>query len=149
MGQQEWDDHSTTDEPLRKRRRSEGYSLASSLVGPKLLFRHSDPLAALVESDASALHQHTELLTTSSTAKLADENVAPFLARHIPDQYGPSGLRPDKPLDQPSMTNSRYCYRHRPDLKCRRQADEPSMDYLQRVCSTSSTVVVRAQSLIS
>ena len=29
--------------------------------------------------------------------------------------------------------NTKYCYRHRPDLKCRRQADEPSMEQLQQV----------------
>lgn len=113
--------------------------MASSLVGPELLFRHPDSLAALIspiESDASVFHQRTELVTTSSTAKLVDENVAPFLARHIPDQYGPLELRPDNRSDKPSMTNSRYCYRHRPDLKCRRQADEPSMDYLQRELQT-------------
>lgn len=34
----------------------------------------------------------------------------------------------------PSQLNggAKYCYRHRLDLKCRRQADEPSMDQLQK-----------------
>lgn len=76
-------------------------------------------------------------LTDASTtpANLANENVAPFLARHVPEQYAPLGLRPLQ-LSEPSRANSKYCYRHRPDLKCRRQADEPSMDNLQRELET-------------
>ena len=69
----------------------------------------------------------------SSTSKLAGQNVAPFLAEHIPNQYAPLGV-----LERPTSSankdpNSKYCYRHRPDLKCRRQANEPSMDQLQHV----------------
>ncbi|KAL5335434.1 quinon protein alcohol dehydrogenase-like superfamily [Aspergillus crustosus] len=67
--------------------------------------------------------------------KLADKNVAPFLARHIPEQYAPLGPRSILPPELHSA-NSKYCYRHRPDLKCRRQADEPSMDLLQRDLET-------------
>ncbi|KAL1847195.1 hypothetical protein Plec18170_008759 [Paecilomyces lecythidis] len=73
----------------------------------------------------------------SSSAKLANENIAPFLARHIPNQYAPLGSASDDPMERGSA-NSRYCYRHRPDLKCRRQADEPSMDQLQRELETLS-----------
>ncbi|KAL8946864.1 MAG: hypothetical protein Q9222_006792 [Ikaeria aurantiellina] len=45
-------------------------------------------------------------ITISASSRLAGQTVAPFLAKHIPNQ-------------------------HRPDLKCRRQVDEPSMDQLQ------------------
>lgn len=70
-----------------------------------------------------------------SKAKLADENIAPFLAKHIPSQYAPLGKNTNTAAGPPPQhMNSRYCYRHRPDLKCRRQADEPSMDHLQWVC---------------
>ena len=69
----------------------------------------------------------------TTRANLANENVAPFLARHIPEQYAPLGSRPLE-IAGMSRANSKFCYRHRPDLKCRRQADEPSMDKLQRVC---------------
>lgn len=78
--------------------------------------------ADFVETDSSA-----------AKAKLADENVAPFLARHIPSQYAPLGEQSNATTMLPPSVNSRYCYRHRPDLKCRRQVDEPSMDQLQRV----------------
>ncbi|KAH1604032.1 hypothetical protein KXX44_002953 [Aspergillus fumigatus] len=66
---------------------------------------------------------------------LAGKNVAPFLARHIPEQYAPLGSQGGQPVEI-SSANSKYCYRHRPDLKCRRQADEPTMDKLQRELET-------------
>ena len=74
-------------------------------------------------------------ITISSTSKLAGQTVAPFLAQHIPEQYAPLGGQTDRngvPIADP---NSKFCYRHRPDLKCRRQANEPSMDQLQHVSS--------------
>lgn len=71
---------------------------------------------------------------------LSGKNVAPFLARHIPEQYAPLGSQGGQPVEI-SSANSKYCYRHRPDLKCRRQADEPTMDKLQRVSSSSSIQV--------
>ncbi|EPS38319.1 hypothetical protein H072_7926 [Dactylellina haptotyla CBS 200.50] len=50
--------------------------------------------------------------------------VVPFLSKHIPEQYT---------ANQPTRkTNSKYCYRHHPDLKCRRQADEPTMEEVQK-----------------
>ena len=75
-----------------------------------------------------------EEISISSTSKFAGQTVAPFLAQHIPEQYGPVGASAAK-ADAPQKTmNSRYCYRHRPDLKCRRKADEPSTDQMQHVC---------------
>lgn len=63
------------------------------------------------------------------------QSVTPFLREHIPSLYAPIG----KP-DLPSMVslknkdpNSKYCYRHRPDSKCRRAADESKMALIQRV----------------
>lgn len=72
-------------------------------------------------------------ISISSTTKLAEQTVAPFLAKHIPHQYAPLGTHalPEKPSHE--VENTKYCYRHRPDLKCRRQADEPSMEQLQLV----------------
>lgn len=67
----------------------------------------------------------------TSTTKFADQTVAPFLIRHIPEQYAPLGGANGSQKDQTKDSNSRFCYRHRPDLLCRRQADEPSMDQLQ------------------
>ncbi|KAI9873687.1 MAG: hypothetical protein M1823_007862, partial [Watsoniomyces obsoletus] len=83
-------------------------------------------------------HEHHTVSYTkeksSSTAKLAPQTVAPFLAKHVPAAYAPLGARDrDRPAaEQPIDPNSRYCYRHRPDMLCRRQADEPSMEALQK-----------------
>src|SRR5271163_5044686 len=71
----------------------------------------------------------------ASTAKLAPQTVAPFLAKHIPDQYAPLGSYPSQARKDP---NSKFCYRHRPDMLCRRQADELSMDELQKGLETLS-----------
>ncbi|KIX03884.1 uncharacterized protein Z518_07437 [Rhinocladiella mackenziei CBS 650.93] len=73
-------------------------------------------------------------ITIASTAKHAHQTVAPFLAKHIPSQYAPLGkaVPPPGTRDTIRDPNSKFCYRHRPDMLCRRQADEPSMDKLQR-----------------
>jgi F-box/WD-40 domain protein MET30 len=56
----------------------------------------------------------------------SERMITPFLTQHVPQQYNP------QPLNS-GNANTKYCYRHRPDLKCRRQADEPSMEELQSV----------------
>ena len=77
--------------------------------------------------------EEEEGITISATSKQATQTVAPFLAQHIPAQYAPMGGF-DQPERSSGMdTNTIYCYRHRPDLKCRRQANEPSMGQLQHV----------------
>lgn len=117
--------HDLSGQSLRKRRRSGNFTMAPH-NGSRTLFNSAGGFpqseADFVEADHSA-----------AQAKLADENVAPFLARHIPSQYAPLGEQSNTTMTLPPSLNSRYCYRHRPDLKCRRQVDEPSMDQLQRV----------------
>jgi hypothetical protein len=68
----------------------------------------------------------------------AGQTVAPFLARHIPEQYAPLGLQEEKDDKSKENPNTKYCYRHRPDSKCKRTADEPSMENLQRVGAIDS-----------
>lgn len=98
-----------------------------------------DQSGGLAEKEAVAqTHRRMEEQETnigiSATSKLAGQTVAPFLAKHIPEQYAPLGGS-DLPNDPTNKNpNTKYCYRHRPDLKCRRQVDEPSMDQLQHVC---------------
>lgn len=88
---------------------------------------------------ATSDHPETHI-GLSAISKLAGQQVAPFLAKHIPQQYHPLGGGNSPPGPQSSAepkSNTKYCYRHRPDLKCRRQVDEPSMDELQNVgCAT-------------
>ena len=88
--------------------------------------------------------------TITMNSKQAEETVTPFLARHVPQQYAPLGVLSnsperdrvahrtltnglDKSREQMERPNTKYCYRHRPDMRCRRQADEPSMEQLQAV----------------
>jgi hypothetical protein len=117
----------------RKRRRSDNYEMALSRGNWGFPGHSPGPTPARDPRSGSDFDQ--ALPTPALAAQLAEDHVAPFLARHIPDQYAPMGLRPDQPVDPSNRANSRYCYRHRPDLKCRRQADEPVMEQLQQVCS--------------
>ena len=73
---------------------------------------------------------HHGTISISASSKQAGETVAPFLAKHIPDRHAPGG-RDASGKTKVKDPNTKYCYRHRPDLKCRRQANEPSMDQLQ------------------
>jgi F-box and WD-40 domain protein MET30 len=80
------------------------------------------------EEDASRL--------VSMPPQLVGKTVTPFLKEHIPGLYAPIG----KPETQTPATmreekdpNSRFCYRHRPDAKCRRAADESKMVKIQSV----------------
>ena len=75
-------------------------------------------------------------ISLPATSKLAGKAVAPFLAKHIPDQYAPMGGNDPARKSEQKDYATKYCYRHRPDLKCRRQIDEPSMAQLQEVSVT-------------
>ncbi|TGO33687.1 hypothetical protein BHYA_0232g00140 [Botrytis hyacinthi] len=95
-----------------------------------------EPLS--MEDNCRADHDHSDpTITISSTSKLAGQTVAPFLAKHIPVQYAPFGP-PQATSISRKDPNTKYCYRHRPDSKCRRTADEPTMENLQRELETLS-----------
>lgn len=103
---------------------------------------HSDEAVADRETAARVCRRTEEKETNigiSATSKLAGQTVAPFLAKHIPEQYAPLGGSSQLQDPANKNPNTKYCYRHRPDLKCRRQADEPSMDQLQHVCIRNDT----------
>ncbi|KAL1956627.1 hypothetical protein VTO42DRAFT_6974 [Malbranchea cinnamomea] len=84
-----------------------------------------------------------DAIANTTTKELAEQNVAPFLAKHIRDQlapmnsFEPPGDQQKKAVGGPNL-NSKYCYRHRPDLKCRRQADEITMSQMQQELQTLS-----------
>lgn len=67
----------------------------------------------------------------ATKSKKIQKMIPPYLAEHIPQQYNPTGGATAAPGD--TSTDTKFCYRHRPDLLCRRQADEPSMEQLQQV----------------
>ena len=111
--------------------------------------QHDDSLEAqfderiISESDSAAQRpsavkdncdDERERISLSAMSKAAEQNVAPFLAKYIPGQYAPGrGLEGPNRDRQPRDPNTTYCYRHRPDNKCRRQADDTAMGQLQQV----------------
>lgn len=67
--------------------------------------------------------------------QLVGQAVTPFLREHIPGLYAPIG-KPNFPANvdfsaSSADPNSKFCYRHRPDSKCRRAADESKMGAIQ------------------
>jgi F-box/WD-40 domain protein MET30 len=71
-------------------------------------------------------------LANMSTA-LTGKAVAPFLKEYIPVLYAPIGKADNVETSKRKDPNSKYCYRHRPDSKCRRAADESKMVMIQSV----------------
>lgn len=68
---------------------------------------------------------------------LANQTVTPFLKEHVPNLYAPvSKIETSSQQAHlvPKNFNSKYCYRHRPDSKCRKAADEDKMAMIQSVC---------------
>jgi hypothetical protein len=101
----------------------------------------TDPHAALMQGhdheglSERARHSHGESVERSKI----EDMIPPYLKQHIPNQYNPLGGGRDGKNTTSATANTKYCYRHRPDLLCRRQADEPSMEQLQVVCTSPLT----------
>jgi F-box/WD-40 domain protein MET30 len=75
-------------------------------------------------------------LAKKMPSDLVGKHVSPFLKQHIPGLYAPVGKQPppdEGSSEQPKDPNTKYCYRHAPDSKCRRAADETKMGIIQRV----------------
>ncbi|KAG9257166.1 WD40-repeat-containing domain protein [Emericellopsis atlantica] len=79
---------------------------------------------------------------------LVGKHVSPFLKEHIPGIYAPIGKQiPEDSIATDSKANNnvqkdpntRFCYRHRPDSKCRRAADENKMGIIQRDLNSLSS----------
>lgn len=87
---------------------------------------------ANADADANRAAPENTKQTSETLAELAKQNVAPFLTKYHPRQYGPRGSE-DGTISIPRAVNAGYCYRHQPDSKCNRQADEQSMCQLQGV----------------
>jgi hypothetical protein len=96
--------------------------------------RNPDDGSPPTQDNCDSRHDDVDpTITLFSTTRIAGRTVAPFLARHIPEQYAPLGLQEETGEKSKKNPNTKYCYRHRPDSKCMRSADEPSMENLQRV----------------
>jgi len=68
---------------------------------------------------------------TNMSSSLIGKTVTPFLREHIPSLYAPVGKHQNEEIAKEKEPNTRYCYRHRPDSKCRRAADEAKMVMIQ------------------
>ncbi|KAK3984192.1 hypothetical protein QBC44DRAFT_346166 [Cladorrhinum sp. PSN332] len=68
---------------------------------------------------------------TNMSSLLIGKTVTPFLREHIPSLYAPVGKSQNEETNKLANPNTRYCYRHRPDSKCRRAADEAKMVMIQ------------------
>jgi hypothetical protein len=79
-------------------------------------------------------------IALSATSQAATQNVAPFLAKHTPHTYNPQSGAPS--LASKMSTKPSYCNRHKPDQKCWRQANEPTMEELQNVCCYMAVTLV-------
>ena len=96
-------------------------------------------------NNTAPTHPYITIPPTSSGAEMT---VMPFLAEHIPAQYNAVGSAPQAWIPQADVdpheegrqdrTSTRFCYRHNPDLKCRRQANETGMEDMQHQLSTLS-----------
>jgi F-box/WD-40 domain protein MET30 len=84
------------------------------------------------DEDDAAPDDKEEAFVSKGASRQLEKMITPYLAQHIPQQYNPLGG--DQHNVRPANANTKYCYRHRPDMLCRRQADEPSMEQLQKVC---------------
>ena len=92
----------------------------------------------IAKGGQEAYQDHHETISISASSRQAGQTIAPFLVKHIPEQYAPQGGLDSSGNAKIKDPNTKYCYRHRPDLKCRRQANEPSMDQLQHVSPSVS-----------
>ena len=95
-----------------------------------------EAIAEVMEDGEQSMQENCDNINSNglSTRALSNKAVAPFLSRHIPNQYAPLGM-PQTSITAPKDPNTKYCYRHHPDSKCRRTPDEPKMENIQRVCA--------------
>ena len=113
---------------------SQGFFLDAEASGsPEAVPTQQSSAISITDNGQEICQDRHENISISASSKQAGETVAPFLAKHIPEQYAPRGTLNSSGSTTMKDPNTKYCYRHRPDLKCRRQANEPSMDQLQHV----------------
>ncbi|KAJ4391281.1 hypothetical protein N0V93_004898 [Gnomoniopsis smithogilvyi] len=98
---------------------------------------------------------------TNMPSNLANQAVTPYLKEHVPTLYAPvskldTSHAHNHDHDHESFSqnfNSKYCYRHRPDLKCRKTADEDKMAMIQseleKLTSADQQAITHVWSLFS
>jgi len=78
---------------------------------------------------------------TNMSSVLIGRTVTPFLKEHIPSLYAPIGKPNNEETAKAKDPNTKYCYRHQPDSKCRRAADEEKMIMIQSELDKLSSAV--------
>ncbi|KAK3948488.1 WD40-repeat-containing domain protein [Pseudoneurospora amorphoporcata] len=90
---------------------------------------------------------------TNMSSVLMSKTVTPFLREHIPSLYAPIGKPGNHETARTQNPNSKYCYRHHPDSKCRRAADNAKMVMIQseldKLTSADQQAVTHVWSLFS
>jgi F-box/WD-40 domain protein MET30 len=90
---------------------------------------------------------------TAMSSTLIGRTVTPFLKEHIPSLYAPIGKPHNEETAKAKDPNTKYCYRHRPDSKCRRAADEAKMVMIQseldKLTSADQQAITHVWSLFS
>ncbi len=112
-------------------------SLKSCVPEPSVRNPDGVENAAFGQADKEKIYErrrleedHAALLSMSP--QLIGKTVTPFLRDHIPGLYAPVGKPENLATVSPEQDpNSRFCYRHRPDSKCRKAADESKMAMIQ------------------
>ena len=77
-----------------------------------------------------------KLRLVNMSHSLVGQTVTPFLKEHVPSLYAPVSKIDSShshELFRKNNYNSKYCYRHSPDSKCRKAADENKMAMIQTV----------------
>ncbi|KAL8383342.1 hypothetical protein RB595_006880 [Gaeumannomyces hyphopodioides] len=104
-------------------------------------------------------HHHPRL--PAMATQTIGKTMTPFLREHIPGLYAPVAKSESNHPPSASSTsmvpprdsNSKFCYRHRPDLKCRRAADETKMvsiqNSLERLPNADKQAITHVWSLFS
>ena len=133
--------------PSKRRRLSPPIEDARDAIRPSrsLLPYHLDKLPdQIAESTQPLKAETTRNITLSASSKLAGQTVAPYMTKHIPGQYARTGGAESPNSLKMKDSNSKYCYRHRPDLMCRGQANEPSMEQLQHASGNQALLLPRS-----
>ncbi|KAH4223382.1 hypothetical protein HBI06_135080 [Parastagonospora nodorum] len=148
--------------PKQSRMSWKTQTMSSGLLTDAATTSTTDHHAALMHGhDHEGLSERTRHTHGDAAAEHLDERkskqigkmITPYLAQHIPQQYNPQGADSNGQDAPRSTADTKYCYRHRPDLLCRRQADEPSMqelqDELQRESQVDQQSIANVWSLFS
>lgn len=117
------------------RRTSLHHSLPSPASTASFPVHETEETNKFTSCDRRRPHEEDASRLPNMSRQLVGQAVTPFLREHIPGLYAPIG-KPDfsgniVTSENTTTSNSKFCYRHRPDSKCRRAADETKMGAIQ------------------